>query len=140
MTNAGAVSQRLEPELTTTPEWHSVSSRQHNAILQGPEHATERLLLLLQPYIRTPAIWTRAPLPLDPPTYECGALVLRNVRALDRREQAALSRWLDAERRQVISTTTHPLFPLVEAGLFDQELYYRLNIVLMRIDSADAPA
>jgi hypothetical protein len=129
------VSQGLGLELITTPEWLSVSTRQHNAIFEGPEHATEGLLLLLQPSLRTPAIWKRAPMPLELPTDECGALVLRNVCALDRHEQAALSRWLDASRKQVVATTVDSLFQLVARGLFDEALYYRLNTMLMRIDS-----
>ena len=129
------VSQGLGLELISTPEWLSVSTRQHNAIFEGPEHATEGLLLLLQPSLRTPAIWKRAPMPLELPTDECGALVLQNVCALDRHEQAALSRWLDASRKQVVATTVDSLFQLVARGLFDEALYYRLNTMLMRIDS-----
>lgn len=142
MTSLVAVSPGLgpEPELIATPEWHSLSTRRHNAIFEGPEHATEGLLLLLQPYLRPPAIWKGALTPLELPTHRCGALVLRNVGALDRREQAALLRWLDTERKQVISTTTHPLFPLIARGLFAEALYYRLNVMLMTIDSAGAPA
>jgi len=140
VTSAVEVSHGLVPEFTASPEWHSVSTRQHNAIFEGPEHATEGLLLFLEPFLRTPAIWKRAPLPLELPTNGCGALVLRNVDALDRREQATLLRWLDTEQQQVISTTTHPLFPLIARGLFDEALYYRLNIMLMRIASAAAPA
>jgi transcriptional regulator of acetoin/glycerol metabolism len=127
------------PEIIATPEWLSVSTRQHNAILEGPEHAAEDLLLLLEPSLRTPAIRKRAPIALELPTEGCGALVLRNVSELDRDEQAALLRWLDAERKQVVSTTARPLFPLIAKGLFDEALYYRLNITLMRFDSTGAP-
>ena len=74
-------------------------------------------------------------MPLELPTDECGALVLQNVCALDRHEQAALSRWLDASRKQVVATTVDSLFQLVARGLFDEALYYRLNTTLMRIDS-----
>jgi hypothetical protein len=131
--------QAFGPELTATPEWLSVSTRQHNAMFEGPEHATEGLLLLLEPSLRRPAIWTRAPLPLELPTNGCGALVLRNVDALDRREQTVLRRWLDTERHQVISTTTQQLFPLIARGLFDEALYYRLNVMLIRLDSHALP-
>jgi hypothetical protein len=137
--NAVEVAQALGLELTATPEWLSVSTGQHNAIFEGPEHATEGFLLLLEPSLRTPAIWKRAPLPLDLPATGCGALVVRNVCALDRREQAALRKWLDTGRKQVISTTTQPLFPLIAEGLFDETLYYRLNVLLLRIDSAGVP-
>lgn len=140
LTSGVAVSHGLGPELLSTPEWHSVSTWQRNAIFEGPEHQTERLLLRLQPYLRTPAIWKRASMPLELPTRGCGALVLRNVSALDRHEQAALLKWLDAERKQVVSTTDQALFPLVARGLFDEALYYRLNVLLMRIDAPGVPA
>ena len=141
MTNVAAVglSQRSGPELISTPEWRSVCTWQHNVIFEGPEHATESLLLLLQPYLRTPAIWKRAPMPPELPTDQCGALVVQNVSALDSDEQAALLKWLDADRKQVVSTTAHPLFPLVARGLFDKALYYRLNVTLLSIDSTGAP-
>jgi len=138
VTSVAAVSEGLGSELISTPEWHSVSTRQHNAIFEGPEHATERLLSLLRPHLRGPAIWKRAPMPLELPTHGCVALVLRNVGALNRHEQARLLRWLDGERKQVVSTTPRPLFPLVARGLFDEALYYRLSMTLMRISSDGA--
>jgi transcriptional regulator of acetoin/glycerol metabolism len=136
---AAALSPRLGPELLSTPEWRSVCTRQHNVMFEGPEHATESLLLLLQPHLRTPAIWKRAPMPPELPADQCGALVLQNVSALDSHEQAALLKWLDTDRTQVVSTTVYPLFPLVARGLFDEMLYYRLNVTLMSIDSTGAP-
>ena len=140
MTSVAAVvlSHGLGPELISTPEWHSVCTRQHNAIFEGPAHATKSLLLLLQPYLRTPTIWKCAPMPLELPTRGCGALVLHNVGALDGHEQAALLGWLDADRTQVVSTTPRPLFPLVARGLFDETLYYRLNVMRLSIDSTGA--
>jgi len=140
MTSKVAVAEGLDPEVITTPEWHSVSTRQHNAIFEGPEEATDDVLRLLQPYLRTPAIWNRAPMPLEFPAHGGGALVLRNVCALDRHEQAALLKWLEVERKQVVATTTEPLFPLVAMGRFDEALYYRLNLMLMKIDSTDNPS
>jgi transcriptional regulator of acetoin/glycerol metabolism len=39
--------------------------------------------------------------------------------------------FLDGGRcAQLVSTTEHPLFPLVARGLFSGALYYRLNVVL----------
>jgi hypothetical protein len=132
------LSQGLRPELISTPEWSSVCTRPHNAIFEGPEHVTETLLLTLAPYLRTPAIWKRAPTTLELPTDERGSLVLRNVSALDRHGQEALLSWLDTGR-QVISTTVHPLFPLIAHGLFDEALYYRLNVMLFSVDVTGAP-
>ena len=123
------------PELMSTPEWQSLCTWQHNAMLEGPEHATERLLLLLRPHLRTPKIWARAPTPLELPADECGTLVLRNVSWLGEDEQTALLKWLDTDRRQVISTTVRPLFPLIARGRFREALYYRLNVVVLSADS-----
>ena len=52
-------------------------------------------------------------------------------------EQAALLRWLEGDRKQVVCTTAQPLFPLVDRGLFDETLYYRLNIARVAV-GADA--
>jgi len=56
---------------------------------------------------------------------------MQNIAALDRQDQVRLRVWLDgpAHRSQVVSTSAYPLFPLVDCGLFDAELYYRLNVV-----------
>jgi len=37
---------------------------------------------------------------------------------------------------QVVSTSSEPLFPLVETGAFLANLYYRLNVVRMNVMSS----
>jgi hypothetical protein len=56
--------------------------------------------------------------------------VIRDVDGLTPVEQRKLLDWLvsAATRTQVVSTTSAPLLPLVETGLFNDTLYYRLNI------------
>ena len=39
----------------------------------------------------------------------------------------------------IVSTTAHPLFPLVARELFDEALYYRLNITLLRLEPTNDP-
>jgi DNA-binding NtrC family response regulator len=58
-------------------------------------------------------------------------LILSGVESLDAGQQAQLLQWLDQGKRrvQLASISSHPLFPLVEAGTFDASLYYRLNVV-----------
>ena len=132
------LSQAMGPEAISSLEWRSLCTRQHNVMFEGPAQATEGLLRLLEPHLRTPAIWKGVRTPLELPMDECGALVLQNVSSLDRREQAALLRWLDAGRTQVVSTTDHSLLPLIARGVFDEALYYRLNVTLFRVDSTAA--
>jgi transcriptional regulator of acetoin/glycerol metabolism len=57
--------------------------------------------------------------------------VIRNVDTLSAGEQKTLLEWLESAttRTQVITTATAALTPLVEAGAFDETLYYRLNTV-----------
>jgi hypothetical protein len=60
-------------------------------------------------------------------------LVIRRVEALSPRQQQHLSDWLAhtaCAAIRVVSTTTQPLFPRVAAGVFLDELYYRLNTVM----------
>lgn len=59
---------------------------------------------------------------------------IRDVEALTRDEQRALLNWLEtAAGTQVISTTSVPLLPLVEAHAFNDALYYRLNAVYINL-------
>lgn len=124
------------------PEWRSLCTERPNLLLEGSEESTEGVLLFLAPYLRKPVIWKPSQAPFAHSTGEWGALVLQNVAALSREEQSALFRWLDDSngRTQVLSTTAQPLFPLVGRGLFDEALYYRLNVVHLCVDSSSADA
>ena len=72
---------------------------------------------------------------LEFPSSETRSLILRDAAALNRDAQRRLLAWIgDAGLgTQIISTTERPLFPLVAKGLFDATLYYRLNVVLLRV-------
>jgi transcriptional regulator of aromatic amino acid metabolism len=71
-----------------------------------------------------------------------GSVILLDVASLVPDQQAELLRWLNegAGRYdvQLASTSSEPLFPLVEAGAFDATLYYRLNTI--RIEWFDSTA
>jgi Sigma-54 interaction domain len=123
--------------LASTQEWRSVCTRHHCMLLEGPEDVTETVLLHLKPHLRTPVVWTCSRLPRDFPAGLCGALVLRDVAALGRKEQERLLGWLDAPHgpTQVVSTTARPLFHSVARGHFDDVLYYRLNVIRLCVDS-----
>jgi transcriptional regulator of acetoin/glycerol metabolism len=62
-------------------------------------------------------------------------LILHDVNQLTIAAQEAVLRWLDlsAGRIWVVSTSTEPLWPQVESGAFSDTLYYRLNIVCVRV-------
>ena len=74
-------------------------------------------------------------LPLSRSSLPPGTLVFRDVDALDADGQALLFDWLEttSAERQIVSTAAAPLLPLVNAGAFDPELYYRLNTVYIKL-------
>ena len=74
-----------------------------------------------------------------PPPGRATTLVLHDVGQLTIAAQVAVLRWLDqsAGRIWVVSTSTEPLWPQVESGAFNDTLYYRLNIVCVRVPVPD---
>jgi hypothetical protein len=119
--------------------WGILRACRHNVLLEGPVAATNAGLHLLQPPIRGPIVWNGPQTPLNLPSGEVGRLILRGVAGLSAEDQARLLVWLRGlgSRTQIVSTTERPLFALVARGLFDETLYYRLNVMLLRVGSKD---
>ena len=124
--------------LMLLPEWGTLCTQHPNVLLEGSDESTASVVHFLAPHLCRPVLWKPSHAPLALPTGRCGALVLQNVAAMSRWEQVELLQWLEnsEERKQVISTTAQPLFALVGRGLFDTELYYRLNIMRLCVDSS----
>src|SRR5437867_2703332 len=117
-------------------EWQLLVTARPNTLLEGPQETTEAIIGEAMEWLGEPhATWTGAPPCCDRPA----TLVVPSVSALDRDQQHALLAWLDApgNRIQVISTTTDPLYPLVDRGAFLANLYYRHNVLLLDVASAD---
>lgn len=74
-------------------------------------------------------------LPLSRLSLPPGTLVFRDVDALDADGQALVFEWLESasSERQIVSTASASLLPLVDAGAFDRRLYYRLNTVYINL-------
>lgn len=110
-----------------------VRNARANLLVVGSDLATDATIKCMAPWLAIPVHRCVLPGPLTLPTARDGTLVMRNPAALDRAQQADLSRWLDesAERMQVICLTSTSLFAAVERGTFDDRLYYRLNTVLL---------
>jgi hypothetical protein len=118
-------------------EWQLLRERPCNLLLEGTVTATDAVLRLLQPNIGEPIARHQPPATLDLASGATRALILSDAAALSGDEQRRLLAWMgDAgSRAQIITTASRPLFPLVEAGLFDAALYYRLNVLLLRVTS-----
>jgi hypothetical protein len=127
-------------DLASSAEWRTLCARQHNILLEGPQVATEAMVAHLSPYLREPVAWQDAGTPSETPIGDTGALVVRDIAALSASGQERLLRWLGGpgNHQHVVATTTEPLFPRVALGEFDETLYYRLNVIMMKVDAAPA--
>lgn len=116
-------------------EWRSICASRHNVLLEGPPACIEAVLHLLNPYLGEPVTLKRSGTPLALHTSMRGTLVVHDISAFSGPEQDRILGWLDDphSRTQVVCTTTEPLFPLVARGLFDETLYYRLNVILLQL-------
>jgi sigma-54-interacting transcriptional regulator len=125
---------------TSQTEWTILRARRNNVILEGPVDATNAALHLLQPHIREPIVWNRPQEALELPSEETRALILRDVASLNHHDQTRLLVWIGgSSHTQIISTTERPLFALIAQGLFDETLYYRLNVMLLHVGSNNPP-
>ena len=116
--------------------WQLARTANTNLLLTGPENITSTLVDALFPFLREPVIALRPGEPLVlAPTAEIGTLILHDVWRLALADQFRLLNWQDraTRRTQVISTTSTPLLPVVNAGGFLGELYYRLNTVSLEV-------
>jgi sigma-54-interacting transcriptional regulator len=119
-------------------EWASLRVNRQNVLVEGSGAATNAALLLLAPLLRDPIVWGGTD-SLQLPAGQAGALILKDVAALSDVDQARLLAWIGGEgsRTQILSTSTHPLFAAVACGRFEHALYYRLNVILLRLESAE---
>ena len=122
------------------PEWRILRAHRLNVLLEGPAIATTAVLRLLQPHLPEPIRWHQPRRALRFPSVETGALILKDVTALSLDDQRRLLEWIvrTGSQTQIVSTTDRPLFALVTRGLFDEALYYRLNLMLLHIGSRNS--
>ena len=113
-----------------------------NLFVVGAEDQVAKLITSLWPCLATPiAVRDRGePLRLAPTSPPVGTMVIYDVDTLTRLEQHALKQWLRVENpgARIVSSASAPLWPMVEAGAFNDGLYYRLNVVTIDLTSPGA--
>ena len=134
---SAAPSIDVSPLESYKSEWRAVRELRCNVLVEGENAVTKAVLRLLLPYAREPVAWHQSYAPLQLPERRTNTFILRNAASLSVNDQARLLDWSGDThgRTQIISTAESPLFTLVECGLFDATLYYRLNIMLLRVGS-----
>ena len=123
----------LPVELTL--EWNAVASEHCNVLVEAVPAVAAPVLAELRGHLRAPIHEYNPNVGSPVPEPTEGTLILLEVASLGPRQQAKLLRWLTDRHGsvQVASTSSEPLFPLVERGAFDAALYYRLNVVRIAI-------
>jgi sigma-54-interacting transcriptional regulator len=118
-------------------EYRSLRTSHHNVLLEGPDAAVDAAIAALMPYLEEPVRTIPRAAPLELAAERRETLILRDVGALSQEDQNRLIQWLDdsSHRIQIVSTSSVPLFSVLARGLFDVRLYYRLNVMLLRLKS-----
>lgn len=109
-----------------------------NVFVVGADDAVAKLVTSLWQSLARPIVVRHRGEPLRLPAYQpAGTIVVYNVDSLTPEEQCALNQWVCAGngRTRVVSTAGASLLPMVEAGAFDDALYYRLNVVTIDLTS-----
>ena len=105
----------------------------------GADEVVAGFIASLWPHFVAPRVVRRRgeQLRLLPMSRPAGTVVLYDVHTLTRREQDALRGWINArsDRPRIVSTTTQSLLPVMETGAFNDELYYRLNVLTFDLRS-----
>jgi hypothetical protein len=104
-----------------------------NVLLLGKSRTTARLIDEMRPHLTEPVVSVRGG---DSPDLNSlpsvGTVVLCDLDELMSADQLALNAWLsESHRPRVISTSQASLVPLMDAGMFSDSLYYRLNILCL---------
>jgi hypothetical protein len=118
--------------ITESSDWCALLASRANVLVSGAAPAAEA-------FLREAALHLRAP--IQHIACEGGVaisasartVILHDVEILTGIEQQKLLDWIDREpmdrRAQIIAHTAAPLFAHVQAQLFDEALYYRLNSI-----------
>src|ERR1051325_11142763 len=106
-----------------------------NVLLEGAVADTDAALHALRSRFDEPLRCSQPLSPVHLPADGAGSFILRDAASLSRDDQRRVLDWMNDAgwETQIVSTAARPLFELVSAGLFDAALYYRLNILLLRV-------
>ena len=102
-----------------------------NILLIDCGEDTEQAFAEIRPTLLSPsAAWWPRETPHFP-AIEFRSLIVHEIECLTVTQQRCLASLVSRDTLQIVSIARLPLFPLVCQGLFLEDLYYRLNAVLL---------
>ena len=128
---------RSSIEWQTPPgDWRLLQFLRLNVLLIGTAEQASDCIVALWPALREPVDLCEAR-NFRQPSAPMGTLILQDATGMPVAHQIALLAWLrnPDHATHVITTVTRPLFPDLQAGLFLDALYYRLNTVTIDLNS-----
>jgi hypothetical protein len=133
-------SDRTEASLQLPPEdWRLLRKSHPNVLLTGGLAAASAALEDLRSCFRPPVVAWCAGNPLVLPAIAASStLILTEAGSLSFADQHRLLAWLERSggATQVITTTSCPLFTLVQRGAFLEALYDHLSVVCLDVASS----
>lgn len=136
----GAVVNNLAPNFKEVAhdELLYLGTQGANLLLIGVNCAgRERVEIGLGPLMGPLSKWEPGEQLVLPAATDTGTLILHEVGSLTHDDQLRLLAWQDenAGRTRIVCTTSASLFARVEAGVFIEKLYYRLNTVTFNLST-----
>ena len=121
-------------------EWLMLRTTRPNILVIGRAEFVESTVLALVAELPGPVTYLRPNAP--PPAYaDAQVLVVPDVAALSTDRQREWLTWLgdlNVRRPQIVATSDVPIYPLVRRDEFSGVLYYRLNTILLDVQTAEA--
>lgn len=114
-----------------------------NVFVVGSDDLVSTFITSLWPWLVTPVASRHHgdPFCLSPTSPPVGTVVIYDVDRLTCEEQRALIQWMDTTNgsTRVVTTASESLLPMVNAGAFNDALYYRLNVVTIDLRAPAVP-
>ena len=118
-------------------EWRAFAATQANTLMIGEPLAVTRALTVAWTSLRQPVVWcddSQLRLPIG----RAGTYIIWRVDELSMGDQQHLLCWLDrGEPTRVLARASRSVLSLVQEGAFADDLYYRLNTVLLLVPDLD---
>jgi hypothetical protein len=125
---------QLQPgAASATSDLELARSTGANLLVVAADDIVAELLASLWPSLASPIVVRHRGerLRLQQTSPPVATMVVYDVDTLTGDEQRALHHWITVNRTRVVSTASKCLWPMLQAGAFNDALYYRLNVVLI---------